>query len=347
MPRTGRFLTIVAAVLLTGACSGDSKPAPDSGAVALAAAGPDVEKVVDRLIADAFPEALEKEAATRWSEVKRMVTGGQAKEAHGAYVDLAEWIAAKTPEMEEPNGKETRERAATRLVYFMGRHVHGDKQPVQDIGRDAAFGVVRPAKAVTIVTPARTAGVALPEGAVSEPIVVVVAQSRTPFKDNCTGPLKTRACQYPLFYRFESFPVGQRLERPARFGVCHVTKGPRKPAHDVHEHVALAHPAPTDPALSSEGARRVDEIEVLKPVDVTDFMYCKPDGVEYDLAQAPAVRSPFDRAWSALAAAPRAILSELGPRTAFATMRIDQGVGGEGHFFDDYNVVDPKSGGDQ
>lgn len=356
MPRIAKFLPIAATALFAAGCTGESRPSPDSAAtlaapdttVTLAArSAPELDQVIDRLVADLFPDALEKEVSARWSDVKRSLADGQAKEAHGKYVDLAEWIGGRTAEMENPTGNETREQAATRLVYYMGRHIHDDKQPVPELGRDAAFGVVRPGKAVTIVTPARTAGVALPQGAVSEPIVVLVAQNPKPFKDNCRGPLDTRMCQYPLFYRFESFPVVQRLNRPGRFGVCHVTKGPRKPTDDVHERVALGHSGPPDGSSFSEGARRVDRIELPKPVDVRDFMYCKPDSVDYEVAAAPVTGSPLERAWSALAAAPHAVFAQLGPRTAYATMRVDQGIGGEGHFFDDYNVVDPQSGGDQ
>jgi hypothetical protein len=297
----------------------------------------ELEQVITSLLKDGFPDELERQADSRWNEVRSKLAAAGPGGTQAAFADFAEWIAANTPAMEQPNGGETRERAAARLVYFIARYVHDDRQPVKEIGSDAAFGVVRPAKAVTIVTPARTAGVALPQGAVSEPIVVVVAQNTKAFKDACRGPLDTRMCQYPLFYRFESFPVVRRLNRPGRFGVCHITKGSRKPTDEVHERVALGHSGPADGSTFSEGARRVDRIELPKPVDVTDFMYCKPDHVEYDLATAAG------QSWLGWASA---VLSHLGPRLAYAR-RIDQGVGGEGHFFDDYNVVDPKSGGDQ
>ena len=343
MPRIAKFLMVTTAGLVISACGGDEKVVPQGSASSLAAkSAPELGQVIDGLIVEAYPEALAKDAGSRWSDVKRTLAEGQTKEAYARFVDLAEWVREKTPEMEQPKGGKTREHVATRLVYYMGRFVHDDKQPVPEIGKDAAFGVVRPGKGSTIVTPNRTAGVALPDGATSEPMVIVVAENPVPFRDSCRGPLETRQCQYPLFYRFSAFPDLPRLNKPARFGVCHVTKGPRKPEGKVHERVALAHSGGQGAKDLPEGARQMEKIRVLKPVDVTDFLYCKPDGVEYDVGAAEG-RSFLGDAWTSVAMASRAAVSAFTPGTAHASMRIDQGVGGEGWpIGGDANVIDPE-----
>jgi hypothetical protein len=113
-----------------------------------------------------------------------------------------------------------------------------------------------------VVTPSGAAGVQIPAGAVSQPVVVTVTSIATPTSVG-SGPLPTTLKQYPPFYEFQTSPANAQFGDSVRVGVCQVTDPSSQyyaPESD-HPKLRLAH---------TVGAG----VEVLKPVAVNDFLRC-------------------------------------------------------------------------
>lgn len=331
-----RHLRLAAAGLLIVACSDSAiAPTPHAGDPSLVEGATPLELAIDELSAAIFPKGLETASGTRWGNIKEKLAAGNVADARAKFAELSAWIYQKVPQMEDLGTGETSQHAATRLVFYMATFVYGTGGTVPDFSSgDVGFGVALPGEAITIVTANQTAGVALPAGAVSVPTVVVIAQNTTTYGE-CEGPLDTSLCQYPLYYAFDAYPH-VRLNLPGRFGVCDESAS-------AHDNLRLAHDLPADPANYSAGATQVEGIEILKPVSASDFLEC--DAEHEDVATAARERtSRLGRAWTAVATAARRALAHVAPRPAFAAMRrIDQGVGGEGSFFSNFNSVDPTS----
>jgi len=80
---------------------------------------------------------------------------------------------------------------------------------------DGAAGVVGPSDTVsTIVNDLLVAGIQVPAGGVTEPVIVTIV--RLP---DTPGPLLTQLDQYPIYYEFHVTPEGA-LAAPAVVGVC-------------------------------------------------------------------------------------------------------------------------------
>lgn len=244
-----------------------------------------------QLLSDAlFPRGLETAAGTRWDNVKAKYAAGladpsQMRVARQMLFELARWVGNMTGQMETPPYGESRASAAARLVGYMALYVHhgpGTDVPPFNPEADAVVGFVSPTEATTVVTPLKLAGIGFDAGSVSEPMVVTIVQNPQQYPLNCTGPLTTPRCQYPLFYEFDFYPA-QRLLKPAHGSVCHVLEGrPRRPldaatdeTEPVHTRMALAHTLPADPGNYTPGATQyytpgpapdappVENIEVL------------------------------------------------------------------------------------
>ncbi|HET9424306.1 MAG TPA: hypothetical protein VFO55_02960 [Gemmatimonadaceae bacterium] len=309
---------------------------------------------IDDLITQLFPTGLKTATRTRWDNVKARAArdaGGAPSTALKAQLNsLVAFMQQQEPRLNHPLG-EARQHALTRLTLQMLMYVYeGPDTPPPPVvtTNEFGFGIVSPtATSPTVVqTTSEQAVVEFPAGSVDEETVVILEQNTTPYPKNCTGPMTTRRCQYPLFYRAHVFPE-KRLKLPAKAAICHVNSGSsRLPLRggDFHDRFRLAHDRPADPANYSDGATQEDGIEILKHVHVDASLMDCSGGTDYDVAfvrsRPGALGNLLDRTeWLARSAVARAGRL-LTPRTAFA---IDQGGGGLILFFSNIGVVDPAS----
>jgi probable HAF family extracellular repeat protein len=292
-----------------------------------------------------FPKGLETAATTRWANVKQKYAAGlsdpaQMTVAKQMLFELSDWLKQKTANMDNPPTGETKVAASARAVLYMSMYVYGGPQtspPPFIASADNAVGTVTPSAPATIVTPTTHAGVQLEAGSVAENTIIVITQNPAHFADNCSGPLKTKFCQYPQFYTFEMFPHN-RLLKAATFNVCHVNSGENRYPLADHDRFSLAHAKPADPANYVPGGKVFDgngeSIEVLPLVHQT-FSTCV--GNSY--------------ASSAVSNGPLGVLTRLGrglqklvtPKTAYA---IDVGLGGLSFDTSPFNVLDTLSSPD-
>lgn len=313
---------------------------------------------ITALIAAGFPKGEATAIAARWDQVLRSIakepkvtlkgklvpgSGGRAE-----LVKLVKYIESKTSVSTPPTG-ETQAHFVARLVLDMSLYVYeGPTTPVPSVvvGSDVVLKVVQPTSTDTVVTPAMAAAVIFPVGAVSEPTVVVITPDTTYYPANCSGPLDTKLCQYPLFYKFNVFP-DVRLNLPAKVQVCHVDAGTLRLPLANHNRFQVAHEKPADPANYSSGVI-VNNVELLTPV-VMNVTTCPANGGTQYLPPPPTFSSitPLGRlthlaslAVHRLSVAARGLVT---PREAYA---IDVGMGGEALFFSTFAVVDPLSKAD-
>ena len=286
-----------------------------------------------------FPKGQATAGLNRWTTVKRAYETGVAnpakmQHAQDQVFSLAEWVKNMAPRMSDPPGPETATAAAARLVLYMAMYVHQGPTatpPAFTPGADNAVGFVTPSEDATIVTPSTNAGVSLKAGAVNENTIVVITQNLTPYPANCSGPLPTKLCQYPMFYHFSQFPH-ERLNIAAKFGVCHVNDGSQRLPLADHDRFRLAHNKPANPADYTPGGTIRDQggesIEVL-PFTTQTFSIC--EHIHYALNEPTGLRGVLARSAVALQ-------KLVTPKSAFA---LDQGGGGEAFSFSDFNNVDP------
>ena len=329
--RTRAAFLLLAAVAVVGCTDTDSSGTRNMVPTApsrFASPYPDIDGEILAL----FPTGLETAAGTRWVNVTSKLTAGDHVTAEKMFWDLVDWMLKKSGRLLDPSGPVTSLQALNKLVGDMYAIVFpGLPRPSATLNGDATIGLVVPGSDAIIVTPTHRAGVAILAGSVSQPTLVTIDQNPTGFGTHCAGPLSTTLCQYPLFYRIEEFPH-VRLLKPARFAVCHVNEGPFAPPEGIHDRFRLAHDAPEIP---SPAGTIVEGIEILKLVDVSDFMVCTD--VSYQVASAS--RNPFVRG---SVAAVNGVLGAL--KWAFTPQRayaIDRGGGGEAFDFSNFNVVDP------
>jgi hypothetical protein len=183
---------------------------------------------------------------------------------------------------------------------------------------DGAAGVVTPdGPPTTLVTETGFAGVQVPSGAVTEPVVVTVV--RLP---DTPGALLPQLDQYPIYYEFHVTPEGA-LASPAVVGVClggGVTPpdlGRLRVAHNV---------APFT----------MESIEIL-PVEPAPFLDCSNAAQ----ALAPAGRRWIDFARAGFRRVGPALASVFGPaRLEAASLYATSGVGGTTRNFSPFGLVD-------
>lgn len=343
-----------ASTAIVGCNDSSSVTEPVPGGSAVRSATPTLAESIDDLIARLFPTGLQTATRTRWNNVKARAArdgGGPPSTPLKAQLhSLVAFMQQQEPRLNDPIG-EARQHALTRLTLQMLMYVYegpGTPPPPAVTTNEFGFGIVSPtATSPTVVqTPSEHAALEFPAGAVDEETVVILEQNTTPYPRNCSGPMTTRRCQYPLFYRAHVFPE-KRLKLPARAAVCHVNSGSsRLPLRsgDFHDRFRLAHDLPADPANYSDGATQEDGIEILKHVHVDASLMDCSSGSSYDVAfvrtRPGTLGTLLDRTeWLAKTAVARAERL-LTPRNAFA---IDQGGGGELFFFSNIGVVDPES----
>lgn len=270
-------------------------------------------------------------------------------EARFVFVGLATFIKARTPRVIPPSG-ETKEHVVARLMLLMSLYVYagpGTPPPVLVPSGDAVFAIVQPSATATttVRTPTQHAAVQFPPGSLAETRIVVITQEPVLYPVNCSGPLNTRLCQYPQFYKFDVFP-DNRLQIPAIAAVCHINSGSSRAPLASHDRFRVAHDAPANTADRVEGGTIVDGIEILPYAEVFGLTSC--EGNSYQIGAAPnAPRGALGRAlhWVADPAqrVASAILGQLAPRTAYA---IDGIGGGNLRVFSTFAVVDPASSPD-
>jgi len=291
-----------------------------------------------------FPKGLETAATARWGNVKQKYAAGlsdpaQMKVAKQMLFELSDWVNKMAPDMDAPPDNETKIAASARSVLYMSMYVYigpGTATPPFTPSADAVIGLVTPGAPATIVTPTKHAGVQLEAGSVAENTIVVITQNPTPYPDNCSGPLRTKLCQYPQFYTFDQFPHA-RLLKAAKFNVCHVNSGDtRRPLAD-HDRFRLAHSKPASAADYTPGSTIRDQngesIEILPLVEQT-FSTC---------AENFYTSATTGSSLGLLSRVARRIRDIATPRTAYA---IDLGLGGLSVEFSPFNDVDPQSAPD-
>jgi hypothetical protein len=162
---------------------------------------------------------------------------------------------------------------------------------------------------------------------------VVVTQNPAPFPANCSGPLQTKLCQYPLFYTFEQFPH-KRLLKAAKFAVCHVNSGEERQPLADHDRFRLAHSKPGDPASYTPGSTIRDQdgesIEIL-PLVTQTFSTCED-------THHHATNTVQGGLTELLTRFAHGVHTFVTPKNAYA---IDVGLGGLGFEMSPFNVVDP------
>ena len=339
-----RFAMLVTPVLLLFALACSDNPAgskrgvPAGGSFAITPSGTLDQEII--AILALLPKGLETAATTRWGNVKAKYALGlsdptQMVVARKMVFELSAWVKMKGPDMDPPPFGEPRAAAAARAVLYMAMYIYNSPDaspPAYFTGADAVVGLVTPGAAATVVTPTGHAGVAFEAGSVAENTIIVVSQNLSHlFGPNCTGPLDTLLCQYPLFYNFEQFPH-TRLLKGAKFAVCHVSGGGERQRQPLpganHDNFRLAHPKPANPADYTPGSTIREDfgesIEILPLISQT-FTVC--NDVDYTPEPPPEIIGALSRMGRALA-------KLMTPQPAYA---IDQGLGGESFFFSPFN----------
>lgn len=331
---------VTAATLLAASCKDAVSPRSAALNPYGATANVTLSDAIDAMVADFFPTGLETATGTRWATIKTKLAAGDAATARKMLVELTKFIQQKTGDISAPSG-ETRAHAATRLILAMATYVYGGPgSPLPGVGPDATVQIVPAGQAATVKAPSFHAAIGVPAGATSEDRIFAVVQNATPFDALCSGPLPTQRCQYPLFYKLESFP-DVKTNIPLRVAVCMRTTGDRRPIEypdqepggPVHQRMALAHQRPANDADKTDGSYVEGGIEVLPRVpdnqqsgivSCADAAFLPQDGW----------RGMGERAVHALASAAKWVLT---PKNAYA---YDQGEEHTASFLSDFNGVD-------
>jgi hypothetical protein len=335
-----RLLGVVATAFAVAACS-DSSPSPTSlrpdklRSTVITPTGT-LDQNIQSLLS-LWPTGLETSLLAQWNAIKTKYAAGQTDPASLAIakeklVTLVAQIQKKTADADQPPNSETREAMAARVILYMSLYIYNGPNttpPDYTAGADAAVGILTPSAPLTVVTPSQQAGAQFPIGSTDVNRIIVITQNPTPYPDNCSGPLQTTACQYPLFYFIESFPGGKLLQQ-AKAAICHVDAGTNRYPLADHDRFRLAHAKPANPSDYTAGSTIRDNIEIL-PLITQSFVTCS--NVQY-----------ASTGGNLLERGARFASSLLGklvtPKSAFA---IDQGGGGGFEIFSPFNNVDPQS----
>lgn len=338
-----RFFTLATVIALSSTSCSDTAPTGTGmAAYTRGLAGLTLTETIQQQINDFLPKGFEDAVGARWSTVRDKKLGGDFAGAVKHLNTLTTWVDKKTADITPPTGM-TRAQAAAILITNMARWVYeGDAAaPAAIPTGDVVVEVVPAGTAVTLQTPSQHAGVTWGAGSTSEDRVVVLSVDPAEFPGHCNGPLPTARCQYPLFYRLESYPK-LRLNTPGRIAVCLVTTGDRRPLEypadedadgprPVDDRIRVAHNKPANPADYTPGATQEDGIEIL-PLSGTNsgtLINCN----------APSTAS-MNRLERVLYAASEFAARFLSPQNAWA---YDAGPEHDFSYFSNFNAVDPAS----
>ena len=336
-----RSLTHLALLAIVGAAACSDAPKPTSPPLIQfdrrLTSLTELEDYIHDQIVILLPPGFEQSVGLYWNQVQSKKKAGDFAGAVVTLNKLADKIILKTNDITPPEG-ETKAQAATRLILNMSRWVYeGAHAPVSLVAdADVAVKFVPAGTPASVVTPSEKAAVQF-AGQPQDRIIVI---SQEEYPGQCAGPLNTVRCQYPLFYKIESFPK-VRLTEPGRFAVCLVTTGDRAPLDyltgdattQVHDRVALAHEKPADPADYTPGSTIEGEIEIL-PISPTQSGLAKCN------ESSPVGLAPIPRA---LHYALRFMERLFSPKEAWA---YDSGPEHLSDFFSNFNAVDPQSSPD-
>jgi len=288
-----------------------------------------------------LPRGFEAAVEARWSSIRNKKNAGDFAGAVKQLNTLSLWIDRKTADITIPAGETvTRNQAAAIIVLNMARWVYegADADPEIVPTGDATIEFSPAFTALDMSTPSQHAGIEWDATASDVDRVVVLLEDPSQYPGHCSGPLVTRRCQYPLFYKAESFPH-TALVHPGRFAVCMVTTGPRRPLEyledephgEVDGRMRVAHNLPASAADYTPGATQEDDIEIL-PVSFT-----QSGTVVNCTAPSSASMNPVERALYAVSNFAARFIS---PKNAYA---FDQGPEHDFSFFSNFNAVDPLS----
>lgn len=288
----------------------------------------DIQAQIDILLPKGFEAAVD----ARWSTVQNKMLAGDKAGAAQQFNRLADWIIKKTNDITPvPGSGETQTQAATRLILLMANWLLGSTTLVEGVqGADIVVQFVPAGAAANFTTPLKKAGFRLETESTAEDRIILIAKDETPFPDQCSGPLVTRRCQYPLFYQFKSFPA-VRFLKPAKFAVCPTT-GDRRPDESVHARMRLAHdlPAQANQGAEEDGYIHEDGIEIL-PKSITQASLTDCDALDV---------TAMGSMQRALYAVTRFAGRLLSPKNLYA---YDSGPEHDGIFTSHFNAVDPLS----
>lgn len=337
------------------ACTGESSTSPRPEGATFVVTPGTLGAEITAMITAGWPKGHATAISAKWDQVLKAI----AKEPKGVLkghvvpgtsgrselVRTVAFIQQKAAEATPPAG-ETREHFVARLVLDMSLYVYSGPMsvpPPLNVSSDVVLKVVSPATTDTVVTPAEKAAVIFPAGAATEPTVVVITPVEAYYAANCSGPLTTSLCQYPLFYHFNVFP-DVKLNSPAKVQVCHVDNGSNRLPLADHDRFRIAHEKPASPTDYSAGSTIEGNTEVLA-LAIMDVTSCV-DGGGTTYSPPPVgpsmLRSPIgaltDRAYRAVHRLAYDVRSALTPKSAYA---IDAGGGGDAELFSIFGVVDP------
>lgn len=328
------------AVLAVVAGCTDSTPtstlAKNPGSIRKVVVTGSLDQNINSLIA-LWPQGLSTASGTRWQNIKDSYNAGQISVAKSKLVELTKFIINKTGDMTQPPAGETKKAAAARLVLYMSLYIYsGPNTTPPDYTPDAdnAIGVLTAAAPLTVVTPSTRAGAQFEAGSTDTDRIIVITQNPDPYPANCSGPLQTTACQYPLFYFISSFP-DTKLLKVAKAAICHINSGTERYPLADHDRFRLAHTKPANASDYTPGSTIRDNIEIL-PLISQSFVFCD------NVSQPPPVitSNVFRRGLQLAGALASNVIKTISPRSAYA---IDQGGGGGFEVFSPFNNVDPLS----
>lgn len=333
--------TSAAALFALAACA-DLAPTgadmrPFAGATSNLTLTETIQGQIDAFYGRGFRDAVD----ARWRTVRQKKDGGNFPQAVLHLNQLVDWIDKKTGDVIAPPGM-SREQAAGLLVMNMVRWVYGDPEtpPAPVPTGDVAIEFVPAGEPLLMQTTSQHAGVTWDEGSTNEDRIVILYEDPNQYPGHCNGPLVTKRCQYPLFYKLESYPT-IRLNVPGKIAVCMVTTGDRRPleypadetsgARPVDKRLRIAHDLPANPADYTPNAVQEDGIEILPPAEFQsgELIDCDTPNV--------AAMHPVERALYTLSEFAARFLS---PKPAHA---LDSGPEHDFSFFSNFNAVDPAS----
>ncbi len=296
-----RLLKIIPAVLLAffaGAaisCGGDSS-------------GPDPvdPNSIEGQIAALFPDApgLRDAALAKATSLRQKVAQNAATQARAEALGLVDLTLTSFMAAKLTGGPATTTQTAVARLVAAVYQLAGMPAPNLPLGSDGAAQVVGP-QGGQVVTGTGSAGVVIPAGTFSEPVLVTIERlPSTPAPGS--GPLPTNLKQYPPYYEYATSPAVLQFGDSVRVGVCQVTdaSSPLYPP-EPHDRLRLAHRVGTT-------------IEILERVDVSDFLRCS-------------------------SVSPSVSISPDLP-TGRGAVRAHGGLGGKTKSFSPFGAVDPFSG---
>src|SRR6476469_7389715 len=283
-----------------------------------------------------WPQGLSTASGTRWQTIKDSYSAGQISVAKSKLVELTKFIIAKSPNMTAPPAGETRNAAAARLVLYMSLYIYNGPNttpPDYSPSADNALGVLSPSTALTLVTPSQHAGAQFDAGSTAEDRIIVITQNPDPYPAECSGPLQTTLCQYPLFYYISSFP-DTKLLKVAKASLCHINSGTSRLPLADHDRFRLAHTKPANASDYTPGSTIKDNIEIL-PLITQNFVFCD------DTEEPPVIASSaIGRGLQLASSLASKVMKKLAPTSAYA---IDQGGGGGFELFSPFHDVATQS----